>query len=70
MPIRLVTKEVRYIHELSLTLEHSMPVSSLAVPGLTIGALTLVLSRKHVKQPGAESSALVEPTVRRNKALV
>ena len=35
MPIRVVTKEVRYIHELFLTLEHSMPVSSPAVPGLT-----------------------------------
>ena len=33
-PIRVVTKEVKYIHELSLTLEHSMPVSSPAVPGL------------------------------------
>ena len=29
MPIRIVTKEVRYIHELSLTLEHSISVSSL-----------------------------------------
>ena len=35
MPIRVVTKEVRYIHELSLTLEHSMSISSPAVPGLT-----------------------------------
>ena len=34
-PIQIVTKEVRYIHELSLTLEHSMSVSSSAVPGLT-----------------------------------
>ena len=34
-PIRVVTKEVRYIHGLSLTLEHSMPISSLAAPGLT-----------------------------------
>ena len=34
-PIRVVTKEVRYIHELSLTLEHSMPISSPAVLGLT-----------------------------------
>ena len=34
-PIPLVTKEVRYIHALSLTLEHSMPMSSPAVPGLT-----------------------------------
>ena len=36
MPIRVVTKEVRYIHELSLTLEHSMSISSLAVPDLTV----------------------------------
>ena len=33
-PIRVVTKKVRYIHELSLTLEHSMSVSSPAAPGL------------------------------------
>ena len=37
MPIRVVTKEIRYFHELSLTLEHSMSISSLAVPGLTPG---------------------------------
>ena len=34
-PIRVVTKEVRYIYKLSLTLEHSMPVSSPAALGLT-----------------------------------
>ena len=34
-PIRVVTKEIRYIHELSLTLEHSMFVSSPAASGLT-----------------------------------
>ena len=34
-PIQVVTKEVRYIHELSLTLEHSMPISSPAALGLT-----------------------------------
>ena len=34
-PIRVVTKEVRYIYKLSLTLEHSMPVSSPAASGLT-----------------------------------
>ena len=34
MPIRVVTREIRYIHELSLTLEHSMPISSPAAPGL------------------------------------
>ena len=35
MPIWIVTKEVRYIHELSLTLEHSRPISSPAAPSLT-----------------------------------
>ena len=35
-PIRVVTTKVRYIHELSLILEYSMPISSPAVPGLTI----------------------------------
>src|SRR6185503_11563004 len=34
MPIRVVTKEVRYIHKLSLTLEYSMPISSPVAPGL------------------------------------
>ena len=34
-PIWVVTREVRYIHDLSLTLEHSMPISSPAAPGLT-----------------------------------
>ena len=34
-PIRVVTREVRYIYELSLTLEHSMPGSSPTAPGLT-----------------------------------
>ena len=34
-PIRVVTKEVRYIHELSLILKHFMPISSPAAPGLT-----------------------------------
>src|SRR6185312_14197449 len=35
IPIRIVTKKVRYIHELSLTLEHSMSISSPAISGLT-----------------------------------
>ena len=35
-PIRVVTKKVRYIHGLSLTLEYSMPISSPAAPGLTL----------------------------------
>ena len=34
-PIRVVTRKVSYIHELSLTLEHSMPISSPAAPDLT-----------------------------------
>ena len=37
-PIQVVIKEVRYIHELSLTLEYSMPISSPAAPGLTLGS--------------------------------
>ena len=36
MPIRVVTREVRYIHELSLTLEHSMSVSSPVALVLTV----------------------------------
>ena len=35
-PIRVVTTEVKYIHELSLTVEHSIPVSSPAAPDLTL----------------------------------
>ena len=35
--IRVVIREVRYIHELSLTLEYSMPISTPATPGLTTG---------------------------------
>ena len=35
MHIRVVTKEVRYIRALSLTLETSMPMSSPTVLGLT-----------------------------------
>ena len=38
-PIQVVTRDVRYIHESSLTLEHSMPMSSPAAPGLTIPSL-------------------------------
>ena len=44
MPIRVVAKEVRYIHELSLTLEHFMSLSSPAVPGLTLYYPTYELS--------------------------
>ena len=42
MPMRVVTKEVRYIHELSLTLEHSISVSNPAAPGLTLAGADLV----------------------------
>ena len=34
-PIWVVTRRVRYIHELSLTLEYSVPISNPAAPGLT-----------------------------------
>ena len=34
-PIRIVTREIRYIHELSFTLEYSTPISSPTAPGLT-----------------------------------
>src|SRR6185503_4608889 len=34
-PIRVVTREIKYIHELFLTLEYFMSVSSPATPGLT-----------------------------------
>ena len=55
MPIRVVTKEVRYILELSLTLEHYMPMSSPAVPGLTVG--TRSTSRELVNTGSTESWA-------------
>ena len=38
-PIQVVTREVRYIHVLSLILEHSMPISNPAAPGLTTWVL-------------------------------
>ena len=34
-PMRVVTRDIRYIHDLSLALEHSMPISSPAALGLT-----------------------------------
>ena len=37
-PIQAVTREVRYIHELSLTLEYSMPISSPAAPDLILAS--------------------------------
>ena len=49
MPIRVVTKEVRYIHELSLTLEHSISISSPAVPGLTVTVM-MMQTWEHLQQ--------------------
>ena len=44
-PIRVVTREVRYIHEPSLTLEYSMPIRSPAAPGLTHAIFILLVSK-------------------------
>ena len=49
MPIRVVPKEIRYIHELSLTLEHSMTISSPAVPSLTLSANDTIPSAAELK---------------------
>ena len=46
MPIQVVTIDVRYIHELSLTLEHSMSISSPAAPGLTATTILLEALQK------------------------
>ena len=51
MPIRVVTKDVRYIHVLSLTLEHSMSISSTAVPGLTMCVDYTSLNKACPKDP-------------------
>ena len=56
MPIRVVTKEVRYIHELFLTLEHSMSISSPAVPGLTSPGLFVAESYRRRVLGWASSS--------------
>ena len=40
-PNWVVTREVRYIHKLSFTLEHSMTMSSPTAPGLTGGRANL-----------------------------
>ena len=37
--MRVVIREVRYIYELFLTLEHSVSINSPAAPGLTVGVL-------------------------------
>ena len=51
MPIRVVTKGVRYIHDQSLTLEHSMSINSPAVPGLTHrGPNVLVYDKAHQRE--------------------
>ena len=69
MPIRVVTKEVRYIYELSLTLEHSMPVSSPAAPGLTEASNIWVIPRQWKAfrppmptEPGIGALLLYNPT--------
>ena len=49
MPIHVVTREVRYIHQLSLTLEHSMPISSPAAPGLTYTLPKMLLNSSRNK---------------------
>jgi len=55
MLIRVVTKEVRYIHEISLTLEHSMPISSPTASGLTAGAGFLCLRQlQNAPAPGTQ----------------
>ena len=56
-PIRVVTKEVKYICETSLTLEHSMSVISPAAPGLTAGA-DRVPARDNSCRPGRARLAL------------
>ena len=60
-PIRVVTKEVRYIHELSLTLEHSMPVSSPAVRDLTPTAepMFTIYGKALPRRSEAKDSALI-----------
>ena len=54
MPIRVVTKEVRYIHELSLTLEYSMSISSPVVPSLTDPYLQTLLLRVSLSRLGSK----------------
>ena len=51
-PIRIVTREARYIFVLSLTLEHSMPISSPTAPGL------IALAAICPKHPKAQVNAL------------
>ena len=53
-PIQVVIKKVRYIHELSLTLEHYTSVSSPAAPGLTEPHFDLFHHLFHLKpQPSS-----------------
>ena len=54
-PIRVATKEVSYIYELSLTLKYSMPISSLAAPGLTASLQTFGHDRRQCP-PDTESA--------------
>ena len=55
--IRVVTKEVKYIYEPSLTLENSMSVSNPAAPGLIAGA-DRVPARDNSCRPGRARLAL------------
>ena len=59
MPIRVDTKEVRYIHELSLTLEHSMSIISPAVTGLTGTGLTGPRDRSDRSGQGKPPTAII-----------
>ena len=56
MSIWVVTKEVRYIHELSLTLEHSILMSRPTALGLTSTELFVAESYKHRVLVEASSS--------------
>ena len=49
-PIRVVTRVVRYIHKLSLILEHFMSINSPAAPGLTYTKTELPLRSKTTKK--------------------
>ena len=56
-PIWIVTREVRHIDELSLTIEHSMPISSPAALGLTSPELFVAESCRRRVLGAVSSSA-------------
>ena len=62
-PIRVVTREVRYIHELFLTLEHSMPISSPAAPGLTHTPSDKPDTECHLRTGGPARKPLVSEAI-------